>query len=145
MKARLLRILAVALGALFIYAGAMKVLDPAAFALDVLNYRILPWVPSAALALYLPWLEIVCGGALILRRGETAALWLLNGLMLVFVIAIVTAKIRGIDVSCGCFGSSGKPGVFWQMIARDLAILCGLLAVLFGTAPHSKTPLSALS
>ncbi|MBC7853027.1 MAG: DoxX family protein [Pirellulaceae bacterium] len=130
MKKCLHRMLAGGVSALFIYAGANKALDPAAFAFDVQNYRVLPWLPSVFVALYLPWLEIVCGAALIPRRSDRAALWLLTGMMLVFLGALLSARVRGIDIACGCFGSSGKPGVFGEMLARDLAILAGLAVLL---------------
>src|SRR5437667_11977454 len=61
------RIADVIVGGVFIYAGAIKVLDPVQFANDIDNYKILPWTIAVGLAFYLPWLEIFCGLALILR------------------------------------------------------------------------------
>jgi len=58
------RIADVIVGGIFIYAGAIKALDPVRFARDIDNYKILPWTIAAELAFYLPWLEIVCGVAL---------------------------------------------------------------------------------
>jgi hypothetical protein len=55
------RIIDVIIGGIFIYAGAIKVLDPVQFATDIDNYKILPWMISVGLAFYLPWLEILCG------------------------------------------------------------------------------------
>jgi hypothetical protein len=53
------------LAAVFIYAGAVKALDPVQFASDIDNYKILPWPVSVALAFYLPWLEILCALGLV--------------------------------------------------------------------------------
>jgi uncharacterized membrane protein YphA (DoxX/SURF4 family) len=61
------RIVDVIVAGIFIYAGVLKVLDPVQFAHDIDNYKILPWPISAALAFYLPWLEIFCGLALVVR------------------------------------------------------------------------------
>jgi uncharacterized membrane protein YphA (DoxX/SURF4 family) len=93
------------LGAVFVYAGALKALDPAAFAAAVDGYRLLPSPVVAALALYLPWLEIACGLGLFWPPTRLGALSLLFALCLVFAVAIASAWIRDLDISCGCFGA----------------------------------------
>src|SRR5881392_1297251 len=98
------RIAAVIVGGVFIYAGAIKALDPVRFASDIDNYKILPWTISVGLAFYLPWLEIFCCLALFLRRLYLVGLSLLSALISIFPVATVAAKIRGIDITCGCFG-----------------------------------------
>src|SRR5213594_4057828 len=61
------RIVEFLVGGIFIYAGVIKALDPVQFANDIDNYKTLPWFVSVRLAVYLPWLEIFCGLALIFR------------------------------------------------------------------------------
>ena len=61
------RIVDLIVGGIFIYAGVIKILDPVQFANDIDNYKSLPWFISVRLAFYLPWLEILCGLALIFR------------------------------------------------------------------------------
>ncbi|MFL6583824.1 MAG: MauE/DoxX family redox-associated membrane protein [Chthoniobacterales bacterium] len=123
------RFLEIAIGALFIYAGVLKVLDPVGFAGDIENYHIVPWTVGVRLAFYLPWLEIVCGFALLPHRGSRGALGILSGLTLIFIIASIAAKARGIDVSCGCFGHVARNLSFAWHLVIDFAIL-GALAVL---------------
>jgi putative oxidoreductase len=124
------RILDFVIGALFIYAGAIKVLDPIRFAIDIDNYKLLPWTVGVRLAFYLPWLEILCGAALIIRRFYAGALLILTVLMLVFIAATVSVKARGLDISCGCFGHlSDKLGFTWHL-ALDFAILIALVVLL---------------
>lgn len=120
------RILAVIIGGLFIYAGGLKALDPARFATDIFHYRLLPWSVSALVALYLPWLEMIAGVALMTRRASLGALGILSALMLVFVFATLSAKFRGIDIACGCFGSLDKSTDLGPILLRDAAILAGL-------------------
>jgi uncharacterized membrane protein YphA (DoxX/SURF4 family) len=124
------RILALLVGALFVYAGAIKAWDPVGFAGDILNYHILPWPVSARLAFYLPWLEIICGLALIFRRLYSGALVLVLMLMLVFVGVTIAAKARGIDISCGCFGHVSDQLSFAWHLVLNFAILAGLGALL---------------
>ena len=124
------RFLAILIGVLFIYAGAVKALEPVRFAGDIENYHILPWSVGVRLAFYLPWLEILCGLALIFRRLYSGALVLVLALMLVFIGATISAKARGLDISCGCFGHVSDQLSFAWHLALDLAILAGLSALL---------------
>jgi putative oxidoreductase len=131
------RIVGLLVGAVFIFAGLTKivdfqpfrVLDPMDFARDIDNYKILPWWMSVQLALYLPWLEIICGLALVLRRLYSGALALLLALLVVFIGASFAAKARGIDITCGCFGHvSDQLSFAWHMVL-DLAILAAVVAL----------------
>ncbi len=77
------RIVDVIVAGIFIYAGAIKALDPVQFASDIDNYKIVPWPVSVVLAFYLPWLEIFCGFALVVRLLYRGALSILTALILV--------------------------------------------------------------
>ncbi len=109
------------LGVVFCYAGLAKAVDRGAFAVDIDHYRLLPFSTVAPLALYLPWLEIAAGVAVIagpLRRGGLLTLALLNA---VFAVAIGSALMRGIEINCGCFG----PGLslpLWLGLLRNLVL-----------------------
>ena len=63
------------------------------------------------LALYLLWLEIFCGTALeVFQKSSQGALFILTALSLIFLAALISAKLRGLDIStCGCFGHSSMP------------------------------------
>src|SRR5207244_12261308 len=100
---------------------------------DINNYRILPWTLTVALAFYLPWLEMFCGLALIARFLYRGALSILTVLILVFMLATVAAKIRGLDITCGCFGHASQHWNFSAHLAVDLAILAALLALWLST------------
>lgn len=123
------RILAIIIGALFVYAGVLKAWDPVRFAGDIENYHVLPWAVNVRLAFYLPWLEIICGLALIFRRLYSGALALVLVLLLVFIGASIAAKARGIDISCGCFGHVSDQLSFAWHLVLDFAILAGVGAL----------------
>jgi hypothetical protein len=120
-----------AVGGIFIYAGAIKALDPVRFAHDIDNYKILPWTIAAGLAFYLPWLEIFCGLAVIARRFYRGGLALLILSVLVFLIATIAAKGRGLDITCGCFGHASEHWSFGLHVAVDLGILAALICLWF--------------
>jgi uncharacterized membrane protein YphA (DoxX/SURF4 family) len=123
---------------IFIYAGAIKALDPVQFASDIDNYKIVPWPVSVVLAFYLPWLEIFCGFALVVRLLYRGALSILTALILVFTLATVAAKVRGLDITCGCFGHASQHWSFPAHLLTNLAILAALLALFLQGAARRK-------
>src|SRR5207302_2516251 len=124
---------------IFIYAGALKAIDPVQFASDIDNYKILPWPVSVALAFYLPWLEIFCALALVVRFLYRGALSILMVLIVTFTLATIAAKIRGLDITCGCFGHVSQNWSFPSHLATNLAILAALLAL--GISNRLRKPL----
>jgi putative oxidoreductase len=131
------RILDLIVGGVFVYAGVLKILDPVQFANDIDNYKTLPWFVSVRLALYLPWLEILCGLAVIFRFFYRGGLSILTALIAVFIGATVVAKMRGLDITCGCFGHASKNWNFSTHLILDLLILLAALA-LFSRVRHDQ-------
>jgi hypothetical protein len=128
------RIFDLVLAGIFIYAGALKALDPVQFASDIDNYKILPWPVSVTLAFYLPWLEIFCALGLVFRFLYRGALSILSASIVVFTLATIAAKVRGLDITCGCFGHASQHWSFPAHLATNLAILVALLALFFAHA-----------
>ncbi len=124
MKRLLPRLLELLIALLFLYAGAAKALDPATFTTDVENYRLLPALPSALVAVYLPWLELVTALALLLNRLRAASLLLLLAMGAAFSVALASAWARSLDISCGCFGTQG--GSVVPALIRALVLLACL-------------------
>jgi putative oxidoreductase len=95
-----------ALAGVFIYAGVVKGTDPVAFAGQVANYQILPYAWNYLVAATLPYLELLCGMLLLLNKRVRPAVLVLFMLNLIFMLALGSLLMRGIDIDCGCF----KPG-----------------------------------
>ena len=154
------RLLDLIVGAMFIFAGIAKILnldqliadfyhlrfasafadlgnlslaEPAEFAHDINNFRILPWIASVALAFYLPWLEILCGLGLVFRVLYRGALSVLIALIVVFTLAITAAKIRGLDITCGCFGHATQHWSLAGHLATNLSIVAALVLLWFSS------------
>jgi hypothetical protein len=89
----------------------------------------LPWQMSVWLGLYLPWIEIVCGLALITRVLYRGGVFILTLLMVLFIVVTIIAKARGLDVSCGCFGHASKYLSFAWHLALDFGVLAAILAL----------------
>ncbi len=122
-------VLRLVLGAMFVYASYYKIMSPGAFAHQIYNYKLLPIWAINPIALTLPWLQFLCGLALIFNRGALAASLIITGMLLVFQVALFSALLRGLNISCGCFKSGGAPAT-WLTLGRDflLVILSGLVS-----------------
>lgn len=125
--ARVAALLRIVLGALFLYAGAIKAFAPDRLAEDIANYHLLPGWLVPPIAVTLPWIELIAGLCLIVGVWGRGAAWLVAGLMAVFTGALSQALLRGIDLACGCFG--GDAPADGLTIARDLILLAVSLHV----------------
>jgi putative oxidoreductase len=130
----MLFIVRLALAAIFIYAGVLKIVDPAIFAKEIDNYQMLPYLLVTLLAVILPWVEVMCGILLILGKWLRGASLILIALNIVFIIAISAALLRGLDISCGCFGAGASDQVGIRKIAEDIIFLAGAVFVFYRTS-----------
>lgn len=128
--------LRIGLGAMFLYAGVVKLFDVRALAVDVANYRLLPEWSVSAFAAALPGVEMVCGVSLLAGRWLRAGSWLAVLMMVAFAAATGQALARGIDLNCGCFGSGQAP-VTMATLLRDAALL-GAAATTAMTVPRAR-------
>jgi len=114
---------------MFIIAGGIKILNPAKFAEDIDNYHALPYLLVTVTSVVLPWLELMCGIALVSARMRAGALLVLAGLSFMFILAIVAALFRGLDISCGCFSIDGEGARIGVLrLIQDVSLF---LAILF--------------
>lgn len=116
-------LLHLAFGGFFVYTGASKAPDPAAFLMNVRSFDLLPDPYAAWVAMGLPWLEIFAGLAAVTGVLRKGGLLILNGSLLVFLVAIGISWYRGIDIQCGCFGSSDATSNYVELIVRDVVLL----------------------
>lgn len=125
------RILRWALGVIFVYAACSKIWDPGLFAEEVSYYHMLTMQQVNWLVILLPWLEMICGLALIFGIAPRGATILVIGMLIVFTYAIGHAVHEGRDIQCGCFGhGASAERVGYLAIARDLAMIVAAATVL---------------
>ena len=117
------------LGLTFIYASYHKILAPAEFAKIVYGYALFPHAVINLIAILLPFIELVTGLALILGIYPRAAVSIINGMLVAFIIVLSINLIRGHEFDCGCFSikkagflSSAKPTLVRDIIYLMLGI-----------------------
>jgi len=96
----------------------------------VYNYKIVPWSLINAMALIMPWIELLCGLALILGIWIGTARTIVGALLIIFVAAISYNLARGNAIDCGCFDVSAAGKTAEERLAdmrfvilRDLGML----------------------
>jgi putative oxidoreductase len=115
------------LAGVFIYAGAVKMQDVVAFAGHVAAYRILPYAGNYLVAATLPYVEFLAGIMLLLNMRVRPALVTIGILTVVFMAALVSVLLRGLEIDCGCFNPGGGEGVSaGAALLRDI-VLMGLM------------------
>jgi uncharacterized membrane protein YphA (DoxX/SURF4 family) len=131
------------LGGVWVAAGVLKLPDPAGALRAVRAYRLLPEAVVAPVAFGLPVVEIGIGLALL--AGVTVQLAAVSSgvLLAVFIVAVVSAWVRGLQIDCGCFGGYGEVTAGRTTYASDVLRDAVLLAVALALArwPHTRLAL----
>ncbi|MCM2356907.1 MAG: DoxX family membrane protein [Geobacteraceae bacterium] len=132
-------LLRLALGGVFLYAGAVKIGDLSGFAGDIAAYRLLPHFGNYLAAAVIPWLEALCGVLLITGWRVRGAASLIMALTLVFMAALASVLVRGLDIDCGCFRHGGAKTSAWTALGRDSLLLAATIVLLRKTTNQQKT------
>ena len=130
-----------ALGGVWIVAGALKVTDLDASVRAVRAYRLLPDLVAQIVGAALPMVEIVVGLLLVVGLAVRLMGLISAVLMAAFIVGISSAWARGLQIDCGCFGSGGllaageKP-TYGLELTRDVALF--LVALLVAWRPSGR-------
>jgi uncharacterized membrane protein YphA (DoxX/SURF4 family) len=112
------------------WATPVPPLDLAPFARSVYNYRALP-VPLVNLAaMFIPAVEGICALCFLWGAWLRTTSLVLAFFQTAFLLGMIQAMMRGLDIDCGCFaGVDFKVG--FLSIGRDSIFLVGFIAVFF--------------
>jgi uncharacterized membrane protein YphA (DoxX/SURF4 family) len=122
------------LGLIFIYASYHKIIAPADFAKIIYGYGLFPNVTINAIAIVLPFLELILGLCLISGFYPRSAALTAVALLLFFSVILAINLIHGYEFDCGCFALQNPAGKSSSesLIVRDLIYLgLGLQVFLF--------------
>jgi hypothetical protein len=128
----------VVIGAIFTYAGVVKMMDPWAFARAIDSFHMLPPAFISPVAIVLPTLEVIAGVLWLLNRVAVSAAVTILGLCLLFAVALGAAMARGLPVDCGCFGAAFGGSTPTVALLRDLFLLAATYYWLVITKPKTS-------
>lgn len=128
----LVLIVRVFIGLLFIISSLEKIVDPAAFSQSIANYKLLPpWFPDVV-ATVMPWLELLGGFAVLFGVFTRGSSFLLSTMLIVFTLAVISAILRGFDISCGCFTQDPAAGkIGWMKVVQNSSLIALTLYLYF--------------
>ena len=129
------------LAGVFGVAGVLKIDDPAGSVRAVRAYDLLPDWLAVAVGRGLPAFELALAVALLLGVALRLSAGVAAGLLTVFLIGIVSAAARGLQIDCGCFGGGGVTDdpSYGTEIARDVALLALSAWLSSGRPPASPS------
>ncbi len=110
------------LGAIFVAFALSKILRPAVFALNTVDYGMMPSWGVNLWALALPWAELVVGLFLVLGIRTRAAATLIGAMNVIFIVGLVNAILHHLPINCGCVGEVGEP-VNWLKVLKNTGML----------------------
>lgn len=117
------------LGGAFLWAGAVKLANPKAFARSLDGFGLVPEPFLPVVAIALPLLELLVGIAVLRRwRGGLPAM---AGLLILFMAVLGFAIGQNLDVDCGCFSVAEQRENTSAKAAfvRDLLMLAGVVVL----------------
>lgn len=122
----------VLIGGVFLFAAYAKLSDPQSFSESIQAFRITEWDPFVLFSTYaLPCTEAIAAVMLILGLWSRAAAFVIAGLLIVFIVAVISVLLRHLDVHCGCFGRFRLfcgPEIAWCKVWEN-SVLTAITAV----------------
>jgi rhodanese-related sulfurtransferase len=119
------------LGIIFIDFALSKIMRPAVFALNVVEYGLMPAWGVNLWSLALPWGELVAGLFLILGIRTRAAATVIGGMNIIFIIGLVNAIFLALPINCGCVGEAGEPVTWWKVLKNTGMLVMALQVFLY--------------
>ncbi len=118
---------------IFLYAGITKLLDIKNFTVTIEAFGIIPDHLSIYFALMIPILEITGAVGLFLNRTES--LFIITGLIILFLIVLGYGIYLGLDVDCGCFGPEDPEADTFKSLKsamiKNFIIIAGMMYMFY--------------
>lgn len=92
------------IGGVFIWAGAVKLMDPKSFGQIISQYRIVPEMLLPVIAIGLPLVEVLAGLGLVMDKPY--CLSLITSMIIMFIVILWFGILKNLDIDCGCFSAS---------------------------------------
>ncbi len=124
------------LGLIFVTAAIQKIMITWDFGRAILAYEILPGYLISPMGIVMPWVELAAGLFLLLNRMVRPSAILIALMNVMFILAIASVMIRGMDIQCGCAFEIGPMATIvgtqadgWALV-RDFIFL-GMAAYIY--------------
>lgn len=116
------------IGCLLLWSSLPKIRQPYDFLSSVYNYEIIGPKLGMLMAMTLPWLELLVGVCLVGGIFVSGALLAAAGMAAMFTFVLASALYRGLEISCGCFGTNKEIISYLTLIRACLIFLFSIAA-----------------
>jgi hypothetical protein len=125
--------------AVFLVSSLPHLTNPYYFLSSVYDYKLVGATNGEAVAIVIPFLQILISACLLLRVYVGGALLASSGLFAVFTYVHASVIYRSMTISCGCFGPRyvapiGKGSLLF-VVALLVASITGYACFLFSRSP----------
>jgi putative oxidoreductase len=112
------------LAGVLILSSLIHVQNPYAYLSSIYAYSIVPSLLGVVIAVLFPSLQITLGLVFLFCRRDWKPAFVLSGaLMLLFTVVQIVALIRGLNISCGCFGRPEENPIDWLTVSRTALLM----------------------
>jgi uncharacterized membrane protein YphA (DoxX/SURF4 family) len=127
------------LGVLFLWAGAVKIVDPRAFAKIIDGYGLVPDPLLAPVAIAVPVLELLAGLGLVFDVRGSIKLTL--ALLVLFTAVLGYGVASGLEIDCGCLSAEEiRAGEnLRNALMRDIGLLGALGYLIYWKRAKART------
>lgn len=127
------RLIRLATGGIFLYAGSLKLISPDTFVIVIEAFGLIPEFFLMPMAVFISLLEVVAGVGLIFNIKWS--LETITGLLVLFMAIIGYGLFLGLDIDCGCFGPEDPEAKAFSglktALYRDILIAAGVTYMYF--------------
>lgn len=116
----------------FILSGLDKINDLSTFSNAIENYKLLPLSWVNIVAIIIPWIEVVAGSMLLLGIFIKENSLIIFSMLSIFTLAIFIALLKGLNIDCGCQGTSlGQQIGILKLIENIALMIAAFLGIKF--------------
>ena len=122
-------------GSVFVFSGTLKLFNTDDFIKTISYYKLLPKELELSIALIIIISEIILGCLASFNLWAWQSTYILLLMLAIFTLAMISAVIRGIDLSCGCFGPleivnrESNLRILFPFVRNGMLIVIGLFLI----------------
>jgi len=109
----------------FILSGLDKINDLSTFSNAIENYKLLPIGLVNIFAIIIPWIEVIAGAMLLMGIFIKENSLIIFSMLSVFTLAIFFALLKGLNIDCGCQGTSQGQQIGVFKLIENIALMIG--------------------
>jgi putative oxidoreductase len=132
------------LGFIFVYAAVGKIIYPGIFENAIKSYSNVPVKFTKIFVYAIPFVELIFGIFLLVGYFVRTSAIILSSFLVLFIILLIYAEIKGLNVDCGCFVKFSSESEIinksnLELIIRDIMFLIPGIIIIFSKKTNGRS------